>query len=87
MGVCLVRGLFRIVIGFRHTYQPKSHSDGAIFNIKGVSMARPKEELIEGIIETWEKYGAIENPNYTSSDIRKADEILDDLERLLQEND
>ena len=50
-------------------------------------MARPKEELIEGIIETWEKYGAIENPNYTSSDIRKADEILDDLERLLQEND
>ena len=50
-------------------------------------MARSKKELIEGIIETWNKYGAIENSNYTSEDIRKADNILDDLERLLQEND
>ena len=50
-------------------------------------MARSKEELIEGIIETWEKYGAIENSNYTSGDIRKADDILDDLQRLIEDKD
>ena len=42
-----------------------------------------KEELLSGIRETWDNYGEVENPGWTTEQLRKADDILDDLERLI----
>jgi len=42
-----------------------------------------KQQAIEDIIETWNKYKEIDHPEYTSDDQRIADNLLNDISNLL----
>jgi len=42
-----------------------------------------KQQAIDDIIETWNKYKEIDHPEYTSDDQRIADNLLNDISNLL----
>jgi len=48
----------------------------------GVGMTR--WEAWNDIRETWEKYKKIDHPEYTTSELLIAEELLDDIERLIE---
>ena len=49
-------------------------------------MKRTKEEIVEAIIETWEKFSDIDQSHFFTEDFRVAEDLLETLRDLVSEN-
>ena len=44
-------------------------------------------QIVNAISETWEQYGAIENPTFTSSEIKRVSNFIDYLRAMVDEGE
>jgi hypothetical protein len=44
-----------------------------------------KQEILDVIKNTWDKYGSVDNPSLTTYELSSIDSFIDDIERLISD--